>query len=766
MRQLESVTKRPPLHFRLGADLTNTHITLHLGLRTQSQSLPIMSNNTVDNYVARAVGILKRIGSAAWPLLVLCIINYATFAAQYEGRATFPWDFLGGYHAQAFGWYDNGGIFNPPSWFPWTNLGFPAFLALQSGAWYLPLQAMHTLGVAYTIHAATLFQVLHVLFGAIGVYLLTRRLGASKAIALVMAIGFHFSAAFYSNQQNVDIVRATAFIPWLLLVLCPTGQSRAHWNILVGTLILSQFLIAGYPGNIVAAAYACAIWVIFLAWAEVTPGNRLRYLANIALIVLAGTLIALLKWLPPILNGHAGISIEHPSPAPFAPSHLLTLMTPYVNNALPSDITMRSLWLPLTCVWGIFYIRSKDRLAQIGVLFAAFALFMGIFARSSALLSEILPGMQFSRFPIADWRPILHIGLIFACVPGWANFISHKYPPGEMTSRSIAAFGLGTIIVLAAIRFGLPADEMFRVIVANSLLAIGTLLYASLAWQHRGSELPANVAATVLMVFTAVGGYQYQMSQPATWRMKWNTNVMLQTFGVDVESLVRHPQPAAHTARRPRRMLLGSNVSEAIAQKDRSLYNRCWYQHSYCVLGYDNLKMSAPYRMFFSALTKPGGYDLLRFAEDPLQLLAMNGVDGDVMNALAAPSSYGDAPLIGNTTGMTLHFLKYSPDLVEYDIHTPRKVRFIANEMWWPGWKISVCGAGETCSAYKDTESTAQGLRTWVLAKGTWRVNLRFFGPSPVPGYISALLGLLLAATGFGFDLWRRRRHAALARLA
>ena len=723
-----------------------------------------MTNNAQsDGYPTRALNGLKRFGAVTWPLLILCVVNFATFSAQYNGHATFPWDFLGGYHAQSFGWYNEGGMLNPPSWFPWTNLGFPAFLALQSGAWYLPLQAMHALGIAYTIHAATVFQVLHVLFGAVGVYFLARRLGTSKAIALMVALGFHFSAAFYSNQQNVDIVRATAFIPWVLLVLYPSKRNGIRWNVLTGAFVLSQFLIAGYPGNIVATAYACIAWVAFLTWKEIPATRRAGYLVDIALIVLVGTLIAMLKWLPLILNGHAGITIEHVPAAPFAASHLLTLMTPYTTNILPSDITMRSLWLPLTCIWGAFYANPRNKLPQIGCLFMALALFMGIFVRSNTLLSSLLPGMQLSRFPLPDWRPIMHIGMIFVAIAGWTDFLTDRRHSARMLYGTVAAFAFGTLVILAAIRFGFNANELFRVIVANVILSIITLLYIAAHQELGNTKLAITTTTFALIAFTTIGGYQYQISQPGPWRATWNTNAMLQTFGVHVDSLIRSHQHMAATARRPRRMLLGDDVAQAIAQKSRSLYNSCWYRESYCVLGYDNLKMSVPYKMFLSALSTPDGDALLNFAKDPQQLLALRRDDSNVMAALAAVSTNDDAPVIGDARGIVVSFLGYAPSLVQYKISTPRDVQFVANEMWWPGWKVSVCTTSQRCSAYTDTRSSPQGLRMWNLDKGTWLVRLRYLGPSPVPGYICALLGLLLAIAALGIDALPGRSRAESA---
>lgn len=188
----------------------------------KSTSAAIRGNHRIRVFIAHQ-----------WPLLALLATNLSTFWPHYLGRATFPWDFVGGYHTQSFGWFDNGSVFAPPAWFPWGEMGFPSFLALQSGAWYAPLALLDAVGVVYTIHVATMVQVLHVLAGALGVYALLRQSGCSRGVALLGGIAFHFGAAFYSNQQHVDIVRAAALFPWLLYVLRPDFLAK-RWALLAG----------------------------------------------------------------------------------------------------------------------------------------------------------------------------------------------------------------------------------------------------------------------------------------------------------------------------------------------------------------------------------------------------------------------------------------------------------------------------------------------------------------------------------------------------
>ncbi|HEX2134460.1 MAG TPA: hypothetical protein VHG30_00930, partial [Microvirga sp.] len=127
-------------------------------------------------------------------LAILAAVNVVMFLSHYAGRLTFPWDFIGGYHAHAYGWYADGSVFEPPQWFPWSDLGFPAYWSLQSGAFYLPLALLDAVGQPYTIAAATWLQSLHVLVGSLGMYVLLRTLRFEPAVAILGALAFHFSS--------------------------------------------------------------------------------------------------------------------------------------------------------------------------------------------------------------------------------------------------------------------------------------------------------------------------------------------------------------------------------------------------------------------------------------------------------------------------------------------------------------------------------------------------------------------------------------------
>lgn len=700
----------------------------------------------------------KRLFTGVMPLILLILVNFLTFASQFRGQATFPWDFLGGYHAQAVGWFDAGSVLSPPTWLPWADMGFPAFLAIQSGAWYLPLAFLDAVGIPYSIHVATVVQVLHVLLGAFGTYCLGRTLGWKVSLSLVAAVAYHYSATFYSNQQHVDIVRAAALMPWLLLTLHPATLSHRAWGPLISAIVLSQLLVGGYPGNVVSTAYACALWGGFFFLQLSSRAERIKYATSVALVVVAGTLMAMTKWLPVAMFSGSGFGIEHRPPLPMQAQQLLTLVMPYEFDGLPDDVTMRALWLPMVVLWGLAFAGLRDRVAVLGYGLIALAAFMGMVVPRVELLQKILPGVTVSRFPLSDWRPVLHIGLILVGVIGWHRALSCSLSLPRLVVGQVLATTAVVGLLLWAIYSGYPANALSRALVVSSVLvAVGLALTLV-----RQGFLPIpswpRVLAIVLLLTTAADGYLYYHAQPRTWNMPWTEQDESALFGGKFDAL-NGDREQSLIQRRPARRQVGEGVEEILSQRNSLLYNQCWYGHSFCTFGYNNLRMSEPHRKFGEAAADVGGAALLAFAGHRQQLLVLPPGSDDKVPDDA--SSLAEADAIGQTDGFQVEFLRYSNDTVEYRIksNAPRVV--VENEIWWQGWKVELCNQG-ACLEELPTVATRQALRSWKIPSGSWNVRVQYHAPSVVPGYICWLLGFFLVLGIGAMRLMRQRKRAHL----
>ena len=682
---------------------------------------------------------------AAWtrwcPLVALALVNLATFFPHYVGHMTFPWDFLGGYHAHTFGWYRAGSLLSPPAWLPWSDMGFPAFLAIQSGAWYLPLGFIDAIGLDYSVRVATSVQCLHVLAGAAGAYFLCRRHGFCTWTAFIGALAYHFTAAFYSGQQFVDIVRAAAILPWLWVSFHPDVLGKSRLAPVLATLLLWQFLVAAYPGNVVSTAYSSVVVCLVGLVAIKTRQARIQYVLLLGSVVVAATMMAMIKWYP-VISQRSQLDYEAGRQAILHWRLLATLVLPYDAGFFPGDLSMRSLWLPLSLLLGIMFARLRTSAELLGTGLVALTLVMAMIVPQFGPLQHLIPGAQVSRFLVSDWRPVFQLGLILLALSGWTRLLAGEHGGTSVLARTCALAVVLFMVGDGMRRLGYPEAGLRMSLVgliATTLLGVGV---AFLVRRGRGYGVRYGTAVIALVALLMAGeAAVYQFGQPATWRAPWSQTNEILAYSDTLGELASGPTNVAGE-RRPGRYALGRSPDEALPQRRSLAYNRCWYSGTYCVLGYNNLKMSAPHQRFAAALSDRGGEDLFAFARRPQQLLILPLGDGGAVRGLTAENMQSAAigPL---ADAASVEFLEYSPGKVVYRIEIPEPVLVVENEIWWSGWTVRYCDQA-ACSETRPAGRTPQELRSWPLEQGTWQVVLEYRNPDSRIGYLLFLAGLLL----------------------
>lgn len=676
------------------------------------------------------------------PLIALAAVNLATFFPHYLGRMTFPWDFVAGYHAHSFGWYGAGSILSPPAWLPWSDMGFPAFLAIQSGAWYLPLAFIDAIGLDYTLQVATSVQCLHVLAGAVGAYFLFRRHGFCAWTAFMGALAYHFSAAFFSGQQFVDIVRAAAILPWLWLLFHPNVLGKSRLGPMLATVLLWQFLVAAYPGNVVSTAYGSTIVCLVGLVATKTKRAGIRYLLLLGSVVLAATMMAMIKWYP-IIAQRSQLNYEAGSQAILHWKLLATLVLPYNVEIFPGDISMRSLWLPLSLLLGAMFAKLRTGAEWLGAGFVALTLFMAMAVPQVSLLQGAIPGAQVSRFLVSDWRPVFQLGMILLSLSGWTRLLDSQYSPVAVVVRTCVLVIIVLLSVYGMHELGYPTARLRMPLITTSvitLLGLGAALFV----RDYGTDFIGRRAFIGVVCLLMVGeATVYQFSQPAPWRAPWNETAEVLAYSNTLEALGRGAA-TPDEGRRPGRYALGRTPDEALQHRRSLAYNRCWYSKTYCVLGYNNLKMSAPHQRFANALSGSGGADLFAFARRSQQLLLLPPGDDGLVQGLTVDNMQS-AAIGSRADGAVVEFLEYSPGKVVYRIQVPETVLVVENELWWSGWTVRYCNQ-RGCSKPLPAGRTLQELRSWPLEKGTWQVLLEYRNTDARIGYMLFFAGLLLSA--------------------
>ena len=170
--------------------------------------------------------------------------------------------------------------------------------------------------------------------------------------------------------------------------------------------------------------------------------------------------------------------------------------------------------------------------------------------------------------------------------------------------------------------------------------------------------------------------------------------------------------------------MLGKDHDEVIAHRNSTFYNKCFYEGSFCVLGYNNLRLSLPHHTFRRAVMNPQlGPALLNFVKQPQKLIALPAGSAPDFSTGQGRGAGGD--IAASAPGVITEVLGYGGDWTRYRITAPQDVQVTENEIWTSGWTIKLC-QGERCSPEAEPRHTKEYLRTWIVPAGTWDVVLRF----------------------------------------
>lgn len=670
-------------------------------------------------------------------LTTLVVINAVTFYEHYLGRMTFPWDFFGGYHTHAYGWFaQSTSFFDPPRWFPWGDLGFPAFLALQSGAWYLPLVLLDILGITYDIVTATRLQSLHVLFGALGVVAFLRLYGMSWSVALIGAICYHFSVTFYSNQQHVDIIRGAAWMPFVLTTMSPKFLAASRFAPALSAVVLFQFFVSAYPGLIISTAYATLV-VMMVTLIQDRSLLQLRTVVHGAIALAAGILMAGLKFLPLLLHGDL-VMPEMTAFAAIRPEFIPTLFLPYDVAFLPGDVTMRSLWLPSVALLSIVFLRRLAGIAAIGLSLTAIAVLLGGIVPTISPSLDALLGFNISRFPLSDWRPVLHLGIICLAAESLRQVLKAACPLQPFILRLVAFSCVVLVSLWTYTIYGYGGPHSWGVVLfvvpAAAILAILNGLN-----QESGLRGLRYACLIGLVCLATLNGLWFHTNEARPWMHLWSAEIEKQIFRGPV---VFHREAIrAELSRRPERFVVGEKMHDILAHANSLLYNRNWYEKTFGLFGYNNLRLSMPHVGLRAALKdETNGPALLAFIRKPQQLVILP--EEAVFDASQLPAQ-DVRPVISFVDGVEAEIVQYSPDHLRYRIITPVAIRVVENEIWASGWRLRL--SNDRGDLEVNVEHTSEFLRTWIIPPGRWDISLRFGEDVYSEAWIAWWVGLSLA---------------------
>ncbi|GAA3592513.1 hypothetical protein GCM10022198_15510 [Klugiella xanthotipulae] len=692
--------------------------------------------------------------------LTACIVllQLAVFLTFYTGQSIPPYDFLGAYAGDAFVWWTDGGFFNRTEWVPYVWAGYPSASGLQNSGWYLPTGIITLFG-PYSLHLAAILAAMHVAFGAYGMYFLLRVLRAPFFVALFASVAMFFGVGFFSNASHIDIARAYAWMPWVLLVLTPLWKWNRWWSIPVATLIVWQALTGIYPGTTVAAVYVLVPWVVVVCL--VYRPRVTAFLLPLAVSGVVALLLSMPRLLPYfLLNGGGDVSRDADS-SRFTPSVLGTVLFSYdYKYDIPNDVTMRSFFIPVAVLVLALFARWSDPLCKLACALGVPALLLGMPFLPWYNAVQSLPGLGLSRFTMSDFKLFLVLAAILLACSGLRRLTSTLTQPrvtrGMAVSLTLASLLVIGFSVLAVSGRQTKSEVVYPLLLLGFVVALVTVFVVYnnardskwFASSARGGL--ATLFSIVIILATAGSGLLWAYTTPGPWNVNREA-IELKAYGATIDSLIsQRADNTGELTQRPARAPLPEDLTRKL------LYNRqgnaAFFSGEYSVAGYINLRGSESLdTLEQTLLTSDIRHEFAAFLALPGTILAVSEEGRTTKTALSDCVQNEDC-------GVDATPVSYSPGEYVYQVSLTNPTVTNLNEAYFPGWSAEACFADGDCVPLTP-ELSPYGTIQLALPSGDFELSLSYSPPGRGAGWVLFGSGLMILLVTIATTVVTTRRR-------
>jgi hypothetical protein len=302
-----------------------------------------------------------------------------------------------------------------PLWDRDTSFGQPLLANPQTQVLYPP-KWLQLLAPAWAYYPA--YVAAHLAFAAAGTFLLARRLGASRAGALLAAGLWAASGPLVSLVSLWHHLAGAAWMPWVLLAASAALEHGGRRRLLLWAGAHALQVLAGSPDMcMLTGAFTLALVLFHLDWSPPWgAANRaplLRFVAAVAL----GAALSAGQWLPTLVTAARSerwnLPAEERSYWSVPPALMLQTLAPVFIDRLPLQPEVRaalfesrepffkSLYLGLCS--AAFVLAAPP--GRIRLLLAAVAAASGLLTLGEHLplyerLVSLVPGLSMLRYPV------------------------------------------------------------------------------------------------------------------------------------------------------------------------------------------------------------------------------------------------------------------------------------------------------------------------------------------------------------------------------
>lgn len=632
--------------------------------------------------------------------LVLLIQNIFIFYKHYFNGYGIPWDFMETYLAIPYYWIEAAKLNIDTAWLPFQGMGYPLHMQLQSGYYYLPNWIFVLLDLDYTVTAATIFQDIHILFGAVGAVVAGKYFNLNWTESLLVGVIYQSFGGFYTNAEHIDIIRAYAFLPWLL------GPILGHWNyknryyyIGISLLPLWTYLLwtGGYLGISIATSFVLGMVLvirIILEKQERGTGFAILFALVIGVIIMSIAYIPALMQLNELDRSGQILSYDY-----FKWIDIFALIYPVDITAFPHDISMR-----FTSVGFVSFLLFVIGLPNIfhWNKYLLFTLILSLFMASGILhhvLISYIPQLGMSRFTLSDYKGIIALSFIILSIQ------NYKY----ISNKSIYFSVVFTLIYMIFGNLFLNMNtqkNLYEILfmLAIFIAIIGILLINKEKWE--------NVIFTTLILITILDWYRvhgnkgYIFTPDATKQIE-------NRFGTysSTQSLL-HKAWEEPSSSRPKRTDLSLTKSV-----------RSYYTGEYMMRDYGG---SEKLNVHKHILAVP---KLYAFALSKWKAV-------DVVPILKVPETNKQIKI------ENIKQIYYSGTHIKYKVNLDKNTTIVENEIYWKGWTMDIHNKKGGVNILKPVN--IEGFRGWNLPSGKYTMDATYNMPYKKLSIFMGLLGIIL----------------------
>lgn len=467
-------------------------------------------NNFTHELCQRVRTLLRSKDALASVLLIAWHLIYF-FPITLGQRVWFTWDIARLYHP--FGVELSRALSEGrlPLWTPNVLAGFPLFAEGHVATFYpIYLVLFRLLAPHYAISYAML---LHLVWGAIGMYTCARSIGSSRASAFLAAFVFSFNGMMLEKLYHTPIIVASAWLPWLIFFQDRFQRTRAAIWFFFAALTIGVQLVAGFPQTALLSAIAFGLFGFFgsLFWNRDDGGIARQVLLSTILPLVLGVSIAAIQVVPTseliqYSVRSSDLQNEFLTEYSLPPAFLSQFVLPYTQGE-PIEHT-NEYWAyfglaPFALAILAPFLR-RDRRTIFLALFALGALSLALGNANPAYhLIYRLPVFSFFRTPARYIFLFIFAAILLSATA--FDDLSKRLTSPRTLNKTTVAIGVGFgLLTLGA--FGLAQIEPLKFWLdawrwLPLALWLGALFVIVLAWKRRLTQTTFNVALIGLTIF-------------------------------------------------------------------------------------------------------------------------------------------------------------------------------------------------------------------------------------------------------------------------